>query len=249
MAQYLSYDGLKKYDELLKAWHAADHKALEDKLAAFIGADSDVDLDGITLADLAASKADVKDVEDLKKYIAEILGGSDADSADIVPMSKVMELINANKDAIDALNGDGEGSVDAKIDSAVTTAVADLVGGAPEALDTLKEIVDFIGGADSDAIAIADTVAKNANDIADVKDDIAGVDAKADKNADDIKAASDALVSANDRIDALEALLGADGSESDAESVLSRVDALEADHAADVKAINDRLDAIKEESD
>ena len=66
--------------------------------------------------------------------------------------------VKANEDAIKVINGEGEGSI--------KKAVADLVNGAPEAMDTLKELADSITKHQS---AYDAYVAKVAKDIADAK--------------------------------------------------------------------------------
>ena len=69
--------------------------------------------------------------------------------------------IETNKDAIDKLNGTGEGSVT----NTVNEAVAKVVGGAPESFDTLKEIADWIGDNPDGASAMNTAIKQNAEDI------------------------------------------------------------------------------------
>lgn len=100
----------------------------------------------VTRADTAEKKAQAQ--ADANKAAIETLNG-----ADTVPGSvdnKIKTAINkvntdasalagrvkANEDAIKVINGEGEGSI--------KKAVADLVNGAPEAMDTLKELADSI---------------------------------------------------------------------------------------------------------
>lgn len=62
--------------------------------------------------------------------------------------------IKANEDAIGVLNGSGEGSVDKKI----SVAIADVVGGAPDTFDTLKEISDWISTHGTEATGYANAI-------------------------------------------------------------------------------------------
>lgn len=74
--------------------------------------------------------------------------------------------IKTNKDAIEKLNGTGEGSVT----NTVNEAVAKVVGDAPESFDTLKEIADWIGDNPDGASAMNTAIKKNADDIAKKQD-------------------------------------------------------------------------------
>lgn len=76
--------------------------------------------------------------------------------------STVKASIKANADAIDILNGTGDGSVDKK----VAEAVAGILNGAPEAYDTLKEISDWISTHGTDATSMNSQIKTNKTDIA-----------------------------------------------------------------------------------
>lgn len=76
--------------------------------------------------------------------------------------STVKASIKANADAIDILNGTGDGSVDKK----VADAVAGILNGAPEAYDTLKEISDWISSHGKDAASMNSQISTNKSDIA-----------------------------------------------------------------------------------
>ena len=65
--------------------------------------------------------------------------------------------IKANADAIEVLNGTGEGSVSKQVSDAIAGVVAE----APEAFDTLKEIADYIAGDKTNAAELLNKV--NAN--------------------------------------------------------------------------------------
>ena len=70
--------------------------------------------------------------------------------------------IKANADAIEVLNGTGEGSVSKQ----VVDAIAEVVAEAPEAFDTLKEIADYIAGDKTNAAELLNKVNANAEAIA-----------------------------------------------------------------------------------
>lgn len=87
--------------------------------------------------------------------------------------------IKANEDAIEILNGDKDvtGSVDQKIDTAITN----LIDGAPEALDTLKEVADWIANDETGTAALIERVSTN-------EENIAGLEAKHDEEVANLKA-------------------------------------------------------------
>lgn len=66
------------------------------------------------------------------------------------------------KDAIEVLNGTGEGSVS----KAVADGIASVVAGAPESFDTLKEIADYIASDTTSAAKMVADIEANANAIA-----------------------------------------------------------------------------------
>lgn len=79
--------------------------------------------------------------------------------------------IEANETAISTLNGTGDGSVK----KAVSDGIAKVVAGAPEDLDTLKEMSDWISGHENDASAMNGAIKDNKNAITTLQTD------KADK--------------------------------------------------------------------
>lgn len=113
----------------------------------------------------------------IKNYIKN--KATDVTENALEELAKLAERVQANEGAIEVLNGDKdvEGSVDQKIDSAITA----LIDGAPEALDTLKEIAQWIAEDEVGVTALVDRVKKNEDDIADLQ-------AKEDKDIDDLKA-------------------------------------------------------------
>ena len=87
---------------------------------------------------------------------------------------EIEEKVNANETTISShttalatLNGEGEGSVK----KTVTDEIAKVVADAPESLDTLKEISDWISSHESDASAMNSAIQTNKTDIATLKTD------------------------------------------------------------------------------
>lgn len=92
-------------------------------------------------------------------YIKELIDSSGYDDA------ALLAKINLNKAAIDVLNGTGEGSVK----QTVSTAIAEVVAEAPESLDTLKEIADWLTEHATDAADMNSRINTNKEDIAKLK--------------------------------------------------------------------------------
>lgn len=77
------------------------------------------------------------------------------------------------KAAIDTLNGTGEGSVT----KSVNDAVSNLVNNAPEKLDTLKEIADWISDENSDTTSLISQVRENQSNITTIQQAIEDLEA------------------------------------------------------------------------
>ena len=75
--------------------------------------------------------------------------------------------IQSHTTALATLNGEGEGSVK----KTVTDEIAKVVADAPESLDTLKEISDWISSHESDASAMNGAIQTNKSDIATLQTD------------------------------------------------------------------------------
>lgn len=102
--------------------------------------------------------ADAK-AKDVVNYIKEaVTAGKYDDSA-------LKASVAANTAAIGTLNGTGDGSVK----KAVADAVAQIVNGAPEAYDTLKEISDWVSSHASDAATMNSQIKTNKEDITKLK--------------------------------------------------------------------------------
>ena len=77
--------------------------------------------------------------------------------------------IKANETAISLLNGEGEGSVK----KAVSDGIAEVIAGAPESFDTLKELSDWISSHETSAAAMNSEIETNKQNIATNKQNIA----------------------------------------------------------------------------
>ena len=97
--------------------------------------------------------------KDVISYIKEAVNTGTYDD------SALKSSVAANTAAISTLNGTGAGSVK----KAVSDAVAQIVNGAPEAYDTLKEISDWISSHASDAAGMNSQITTNKEDISKLK--------------------------------------------------------------------------------
>lgn len=89
------------------------------------------------------------------KTVAQAI--EDAKAAATYDDTEVKAGIAANTSAIAKLNGTGEGSVS----KAVADGIASIIADAPESLDTLKEISDWISGHESDAASMNSSISSN----------------------------------------------------------------------------------------
>lgn len=85
--------------------------------------------------------------------------------------------IKKNADAIAILNSDvtTNGSVKAEAKAAADAAVAAVVDSAPEAMNTLKEVADWIANDESGAAAMANRITINENAIATINNETSGI--------------------------------------------------------------------------
>lgn len=132
--QFLSYEGLEKYDELIKKF--ISETAGSNEVVQSLVADLAEAQNSITALDEA--------IQENEKAIAD------------------------NAAAIEVLNGEGEGSVKKQVKDAVDA----IVDGAPEALDTLKELADWIAEDETASAALIEKVNDNAVAISENKEAI-----------------------------------------------------------------------------
>lgn len=112
----------------------------------------------------------------IKKYIQEEAGSNETVQALVESLGVLTqqvatdeEAIAANAQAIEILNGGDE--VEGSVAKQVKDAVAGIVDGAPEALDTLKEIAAWIAEDETGATTLVSRVAENENAIAELQED------------------------------------------------------------------------------
>ena len=118
--------------------------------------------------DLTTFNAAVNDINSKIQTLQTDLENGIADAksyADSLVQALKDNEIKELQDAVALLNADAstEGSVDYKI----SQAIANLVDGAPETLDTLKEIVDFIKNAEVDVEGLIDAVNQRVDNLID----------------------------------------------------------------------------------
>lgn len=141
----------------------AAEKTASDAIAILNGADTVEGSVAKSVKDASdAINATIGTVEDGKTVVEMI---ADAITSVTYDDTEVKASIKANSDAINVLNGSGEGSVSKQVADAVASIVAD----APEAYDTLKEISDWISSHADDAAAMNSQINTNKTDIASLK--------------------------------------------------------------------------------
>lgn len=121
------------------------------------GANGTVKDSGVAIGDLAKKT-------EVNQAVAAVQADVDAIKDDYLKAADKTALetkIKTNTDAISVLNGTGAGSVAKQ----VADAVAGIVGGAPEAYDTLKEISDWIEAHPESVAALNSAIKANADAI------------------------------------------------------------------------------------
>lgn len=132
--QFLSYEGLEKYDELIKKF----------------------------ISETAGSN------EVVQSLVADLAEAQNSITALDEAIQENENAIANNAAAIEVLNGEGEGSVKKQVKDAVNA----IVDGAPEALDTLKELADWIAEDETASAALIEKVNDNAVAISENKEAI-----------------------------------------------------------------------------
>lgn len=119
------------------------------------------------------------------KTLVEMI--ADAKSEASYDDTAIKALIQGNTDKIAILNGDAstEGSVIAIANAQAKVEVAAIVGAAPEAMDTLEEVANWIDNDESGAAAMAADIAANKTAIAAINNETTGILALAKKYTDD----------------------------------------------------------------
>ena len=96
------------------------------------------------------------EIEKVQEDLAELASYVGEASIDEKAATGLTAQVEANKAAIDILNGDKDTA--GSVAKSVNDAIAELVAGAPEALDTLKEIADWIADDESGAATLVSRV-------------------------------------------------------------------------------------------
>ena len=119
------------------------------------------------------------------KTLVEMI--ADAKSEASYDDTAIKALIQGNTDKIAILNGDAstEGSVIAIANAQAKVEVAAIVGAAPEAMDTLEEVANWIDNDESGAAAMAADIAANKTAIEAINNETTGILAVAKKYTDD----------------------------------------------------------------
>lgn len=125
------------------------------------------------------SKTEVGTIAEGKTLVQMI---ADAKSEATYDDTAIKADIKKNADAIAILNGDVAtiGSVKAEAKAAADAAVAAVVDSAPEAMNTLKEVADWIANDESGAAAMANRITVNENAIAAINNETNGILAQAE---------------------------------------------------------------------
>lgn len=153
---YLDLAGLTRFWGKVKTYvDTADAQVLKDAKAYADGLASNYDVAGSA----AQALVDAKAYADGLAVNYDAAGSAASALTDAKAYTDALRdgAVKTNTDAIAVLNGEGDGSVKKQ----VADAVAGIVANAPENLDTLKEIADYIAGDGSDAAGLVNRVAAN----------------------------------------------------------------------------------------
>ena len=100
---------------------------------------------------------EAKVLSDAKDYVTEEIGKLNVGQyATLSYVQTVASKVDSNEAAISILNG--EASVEGSVKKQVADAIAGVVASAPENLDTLKEIADFIAGDGGEAASLVNKI-------------------------------------------------------------------------------------------
>lgn len=143
--QYLNYAGLKKYDEKIKAFIAAN----------------------------------IPEVPEYQQYddSAIVANIADLQNTDTVLTGRIGELETSDANIITDLNALKTLVGDSSVQNQISAAIAALVNGAPNALDTLKEIADWINTHGEAAANLVSVVAEQGQKIIAVEEKIDAITA------------------------------------------------------------------------
>lgn len=149
-------EAIGKINENLNGYY---FKIINDKL--FICKDSESGITSLPIAIIDNTLSLTSDNAIQNKVVTEKFNSVEA------KVTANETTIQSHTTALATLNGEGEGSVK----KTVTDEIAKVVADAPESLDTLKEISDWISGHESDASAMNSAIQTNKSDIATLQTD------------------------------------------------------------------------------
>ena len=149
-------ESIGKINENLNGYY---FKIINDKL--YICKDSESGTTSLPIAIIDAALSLTSDNAIQNKVVTEKFNSVEA------KVSANETTIQSHTTALATLNGEGEGSVK----KTVTDEIAKVVADAPESLDTLKEISDWISSHESDASAMNSAIQTNKSDIATLQTD------------------------------------------------------------------------------
>ena len=149
-------EAIGKINENLNGYY---FKIINDKL--YICKDSESGTTSLPIAIIDNTLSLTSDNAIQNKVVTEKFNSVDA------KVTANESTIQSHTTAIATLNGEGEGSVK----KTVTDEIAKVVADAPESLDTLKEISDWISSHESDASAMNSAIQTNKTDIVTLKTD------------------------------------------------------------------------------
>jgi polyhydroxyalkanoate synthesis regulator phasin len=261
--KYLDFEGLKKYDELLKAFIESGHKGLADAIAALDAKLGSLEFEG------SDDKSFAEVINEIYSAIADIVEKQGAlDEKDVELEGKIKDIIGD----LESLEGLTLAEISAKL-SQHTTDIADVTDRVTALEETVKNLGEIEGGE-----SLGDIVNKvNSNIVAietlkgdgegSVKKAAADALAAAKEYADDLNADMDERVAALEEIDheqlvadAIAAVVAGADSEFDtlkevADWILSDTTGAAAlqttvsGHTESINAINGDIDALEAKVD
>lgn len=222
---------------------AAINEVHDDAAAAQATADSAVAKIGelpetsATVVDLINSKVSAIDTAagSLGERVDAAQAAIDAIEADYLKAADKEALqtqVTANKNALDVLNGTGEGSVDKQITDAINKFASDVSD--DSTVNTFKELVDWAASHTSEAADIVSNVTANANAISALQTKV-GTIPETSAAADVIGYVDEQVAAEKTRAEAAEAGIGA------------RIDALEGSVGTG-GSVDSKIDTAKEEA-
>lgn len=232
--KYLDFEGLKKYDVLIKNFIATGNTALADAIAALDKKIGSLDIEGsedeslmeivegiyASIAEIIEKQGSLEAKDDdlaiqIKKISEDleyITGGSSDNEATLGEINATLVNVQGEldeiKDFIEILTGsEDEISIKKIAESAAAEAVAAIVDGAPAAFDTLKEVAEWIASDTQGSTALQITVSGHTESINTINTDLDALENKVDQDINNLTIhINDAANALNEVDDRLNAL-------------------------------------------